>query len=177
MQAQAPKSDGLSSNRQTPCSKRGMARTCFLQQDESAHARWTADHRLLLGGADRRIRLGQRRYEQFTRASTELRSYFESRLPALASVETPLAWEGVFAMTPDSLPYIGPHNRYPRHWFALGYGGNGMRFGSLAARLLLERWHGSRSSDHDLFAFDRLRRASCRIFDRSIVEFTAYRPC
>jgi len=124
------------------------------------YARWTPDHRLLLGGADRRIRLGQRRHAQFTRASTELRSYFESRLPALASVETPLAWEGVFAMTPDSLPYIGPHNRYPRHWFALGYGGNGMTFGSLAARLLLERWHGSRSSDHDLFAFDRLRKAS-----------------
>ena len=33
-------------------------------------------------------------------------------------------------MTADSLPYIGPHRRYPRHWFALGYGGNGMTFGS-----------------------------------------------
>ena len=32
-------------------------------------------------------------------------------------------------MTADSLPYIGPHRRYPRHWFALGYGGNGMTFG------------------------------------------------
>ena len=124
------------------------------------YARWTSDHRLLLGGADRRIRPGQRRHQQFTRASTELRSYFESRLPALASVETQLAWEGVFAVTPDSLPYIGPHHRYPHHWFALGYGGNGMTFGCLAARLLLERWHGSRSKDDDLFAFDRLRRAS-----------------
>jgi glycine/D-amino acid oxidase-like deaminating enzyme len=124
------------------------------------YARWTPDHRLLLGGADRRIRPGQRRHQQFTRASTELRSYFETRLPALASVETQLAWEGVFAMTPDSLPYIGPHRRYPRHWFALGYGGNGMTFGCLAARLLLERWHGTRSEDDDLFAFDRLRRTS-----------------
>ena len=123
------------------------------------YARWTPDHRLLLGGADQRIRPGQRRRQQFTRASSELRSYFESRLPALASVETALAWEGVFATTPDSLPYIGPHTRYPRHWFALGYGGNGMTFGCLAARLLLERWQGSRSGDGDLFAFDRLRRS------------------
>ena len=43
-------------------------------------------------------------------------------------------------------------------WFALGYGGNGMTFGFLAARLLLERWQGGQSRDHDLFTFDRLRR-------------------
>ena len=60
-------------------------------------------------------------------------------------------------MTADSLPYIGPHRRYPGHWFALGYGGNGMTFGVLAARLLLERWQGVTSRDHALFEFARLR--------------------
>lgn len=60
-------------------------------------------------------------------------------------------------MTPDGLPYIGTHRRYPRHLFALGFGGNGMTFGLLAARLLLERWQGIHSSDHDLFAFGRDR--------------------
>ena len=106
------------------------------------YARWTPDHRLLLGGGDRLVRPGQRRGQQFAAASGELRAFFEKRFPALAEVETELAWEGLFAMTPDSLPYIGPHRRYPRHWFALGYGGNGMTFGALAARLLLERWQG-----------------------------------
>ena len=88
----------------------------------------------------------------------ELRAHFETQLPALAGVETSLAWEGLFAMTPDSLPYIGPHRRYPRHWFALGYGGNGMTFGFLAAKLLLERWQGGASRDHALFEFGRTRR-------------------
>lgn len=64
---------------------------------------------------------------------------------------------GPVAMTPDSLPYIGPLRRYPRHWFALGYGGNGMTFGFMAARLLLERWQRAMSRDH-LFQFGRLRR-------------------
>jgi glycine/D-amino acid oxidase-like deaminating enzyme len=73
-------------------------------------------------------------------------------------VETPLAWEGLFAMTPDSLPYLGPHRRYPRHWFALGYSGNGMTFGFLAARLFLERWEDRVSRDHALFEFGRMRR-------------------
>jgi len=122
------------------------------------YARWTPEHRLLLGGGDRRIGPGQRRRHEFERATRELRDYFETHLPALAAIETEFAWEGLFAMTPDSLPYVGPHRRYPGQWFALGYGGNGMTFGFLAARLLLERWQGVHSPDHALFAFDRLRR-------------------
>ncbi len=121
------------------------------------YARWTPDHRLLLGGEDRLVQRGQRRGQQSRTAARDLRAYFEARLPALATVRTERAWEGLFAMTADSLPYIGPHRRYPRHWFALGYGGNGMTFGVLAARLLLERWQGLKSRDHALFDFARRR--------------------
>jgi len=60
-------------------------------------------------------------------------------------------------MTPDGLPYVGPHRRYPKHLFALGYGGNGMTFGFLASKLLLEQYRGICSTDHDLFAFGRPR--------------------
>ena len=122
------------------------------------YARWTPEHRLLVGGSDRRVRSGVRRRQQFGGAVDELRAHFEAKLPALSSVATEFAWEGLFATTPDTLPYIGPHRRYPRHWFALGYGGNGMTFGFLAARLLLERWQGAVSPDHALFEFGRLRR-------------------
>jgi glycine/D-amino acid oxidase-like deaminating enzyme len=122
------------------------------------YARWTREHRLLLGGADRLVRPGVRRGQQFAAAARELRDYFETRLPAVSGINTEFAWEGLFATTPDTLPYIGPHRRYPRHWFALGYGGNGMTFAFLAARLLLERWHGAVSPDHALFEFGRLRR-------------------
>jgi glycine/D-amino acid oxidase-like deaminating enzyme len=121
------------------------------------YARWTADHRLLLGGGDRPVRAGRRRDVEFTAATSELRKDFETLLPALANLRTATAWEGRFAMTPDSLPYIGPHRRYPKHLFALGYGGNGMTFSALAARMLLEQWQGKRSADHHLFAFGRFR--------------------
>ena len=76
----------------------------------------------------------------------------------LADIEDEYAWEGLFAQTPDGLPYIGPHRRYPRHLFALGYGGHGMTFGFLASRLLLDWYLGWRTADRDLFAFDRVRR-------------------
>ena len=119
------------------------------------YGRWAPGRRLLLGGEDRPVRRGHRRDQQFKTATRDLRTYFEATFPALATVRTDFAWEGLFAMTADGLPYIGPHRRYPRHWFALGYGGNGMTFGFLAARLLLERWQGVRSRDHALFEFAR----------------------
>ena len=119
------------------------------------YVRWTPDHRLLLGGSDRPIKPGARRTAMFAAATRELREYFEAMFPALAEVRIDYAWEGLFAMTPDSLPYIGPHRRYPNHLFALGYGGNGMTFASLSARILLEQWQGVASADHELFAFNR----------------------
>ncbi len=98
------------------------------------YARWAPGHRLLLGGSDRLVRPRQRRAAVFAEATSELRAHFEKSIPVLAHVETPVAWEGLFAETPDGLPYIGEHSRYPGHLFALGYGGNGMTFGFLAAQ-------------------------------------------
>ena len=85
----------------------------------------------------------------------DVRDYFAARYPALETIAFEYEWEGLFATTPDGLPYIGPHRHYPRHLFALGYGGNGMTLGFLAARLLVEWYQGRRSTDHDLFAFGR----------------------
>ena len=82
---------------------------------------------------------------RFATASRPLREHFERLLPPLAAIDVEFAWEGLFATTPDGLPYIGPHRDYPRHLFALGYGGNGMTFGFLAARLLLDCYRGKRS--------------------------------
>jgi len=121
------------------------------------YARWTADHRLLVGGEDVRVRSGRRRDLQFREATRRLREEFVGLFPPLHDVAFERAWEGLFAMTPDTLPYIGPHQRYPGHWFALGYGGNGMTFSQLAARLLLEQWRGRVTRDHELFSFGRFR--------------------
>jgi glycine/D-amino acid oxidase-like deaminating enzyme len=119
------------------------------------YVRWTDDHQLLLGGEDHPVKRGARRSIQFKEATNALREYFETRYPSLKDLGFDSCWEGLFAMTPDSLPYIGPHRRYPRHAFALGYGGNGMTFAALAARILVEQWQGVRSKDHALFAFNR----------------------
>ena len=86
-----------------------------------------------------------------------MRDYFDCLLPKLIDIEIEYAWEGLFANTPDGLPYIGPHRLYPHHLFALGYGGNGMTFAFLAGRLLLEWYKDRPSLDCELFAFNRRR--------------------
>jgi glycine/D-amino acid oxidase-like deaminating enzyme len=121
------------------------------------YARWTRDHRLLLGGGDR-PRVSERQRSRALRdGAMRVWSYFERIYPALRPGHIDFAWEGLFATTPDGLPYIGRHERYPNHLFALGYGGNGMTFGFLAARLLLDWYRKRESSDLKLFSFERER--------------------
>jgi len=119
------------------------------------YARWTMDHRLLLGGGDRKPVAERQRRKALRDGVAGVRTFFEQRLPALRQVDTEFAWEGLFATTPDGLPYVGPHRDYPQHLFALGYGGNGMTFGFLAARLLLEWYRGRCTAEHRLFGFER----------------------
>jgi glycine/D-amino acid oxidase-like deaminating enzyme len=122
------------------------------------YARWTSDSRLLLGGSDRPLMPPSRRRRAFTSSRAQLWDYYMSLLPALRNIEIEYAWEGLFAHTRDGLPYIGAHRRYPRHLFALGYGGNGMTFGFLAARLLLDAFlNRGNQDDLALFAFSRFR--------------------
>jgi glycine/D-amino acid oxidase-like deaminating enzyme len=142
----------------TPSERRGVALGPVMLWDTGRpyhYARWTPDHRLLFGGGDRRLVPERQRASALEDGARGVHEHFLRLYPALADVELEYRWEGLFATTPDGLPYIGPHRRYPRHLFALGYGGNGMTFGFLAARLLLALYRGDRTADHALFAFSR----------------------
>jgi glycine/D-amino acid oxidase-like deaminating enzyme len=134
----------------------GLGKVMLWDTERPYHyGRWSPDRRLLLGGGDRPIVAGQTRQAEYSRARRDLGDYFYRLFPALADIGIERTWEGLFAMTADGLPYIGPHRAYPHHSFALGYGGNGMTFGFLAARMLLEQWRGIASPDHRLFRFSR----------------------
>ena len=125
--------------------------------------RWTEDGRLLVGGEDTNHRGVKGSRKRLARARDRLASYLAEVYPMLAAERPAYVWEGLFAETPDGLPYIGSHSRYPKRLFALGYGGNGMTASFLAAKLLLGSYRGigkERKADShlDLFAFRRGRR-------------------
>jgi Glycine/D-amino acid oxidases (deaminating) len=53
------------------------------------------------------------------------------------------------------LPYIGSPPGLPDVWFALGYGGNGITFGLVAAEIVRDACLGRVHRAADLFRFDR----------------------
>ena len=122
------------------------------------YARWTPDRRLILGGEDEpRTRVRDRR-AALERHAARLTSHLVSLFPALEGTKAQYAWEGLFATTPDGLPCIGPHRRYPRQLFALGYGGNGMTFGYMAGEILQRYILGKETEEDRFFGFGRTRR-------------------
>jgi len=121
------------------------------------YARWTADHRLLFGGHDRPHKR-KTAPPQVRHRTNELLGELHGLYPAAANdLKADYAWEGLFATTPDGLPYIGTHRRYPHHLFALGYGGNGMTFGFLAAQIIDRLIRGKARPGDELFRFGRRR--------------------
>jgi glycine/D-amino acid oxidase-like deaminating enzyme len=125
------------------------------------YLRWTADGRLLVGGADTLHRTTKGSRTRIAKARVLLINHLRSLYTSLDGEQPAYAWEGLFAETPDGLPYIGRHSRYPNHLFALGYGGNGMTASFLAATLLLRSFKAReplRNRTLDLFAFKRRRR-------------------
>lgn len=119
------------------------------------YLQWTPDHRLLFGGLDRpRLRNPIRPAALRAKAAQLTRDLIDL-YPSLEGIEPEFAWDGLFATTPDGLPYVGPHRRYPRQLFALGYGGNGMTLGFFAAQAIVRFVQGKPTADDRLFAFGR----------------------
>jgi glycine/D-amino acid oxidase-like deaminating enzyme len=126
------------------------------------YLRWTDDGRLLVGGEDTRHRASKGSRTRIAKARARLTAYLAQIYPELGDEKFEYAWEGLFAETPDGLPYIGEHSRYPRHLFALGYGGNGITASYLAAKTLLDLYQrrdkvGKAGQVGNLFAFNRGR--------------------
>ena len=137
----------------------GRTRAMLWDTDVPYHyARWTPDGRLILGGEDEPRSHVRDRRQSLLRHARSLMSHLICLLPALEGLEPDYAWEGLFATTPDGLPYIGTHRRYPGQLFALGYGGNGMTFGYMAAEILTRYVMGTETEEDRFFGFGRARR-------------------
>lgn len=122
------------------------------------YLRTTADHRIVFGGEDEPFANSQRRDRKLKQKTRRLERRFAQLFPQLA-FRAEYAWTGTFADTVDALPCIGPIEAGSRVLFALGYGGNGITFGQMAARLLRDVCTGKANSDAALFAFDRIRKS------------------
>jgi glycine/D-amino acid oxidase-like deaminating enzyme len=118
------------------------------------YARTTADGRALIGGADRPFATAHNRRQLLTRQTSVVARQFTRLFPDL-KWDVDWRWGGTFGETRDGLPYIGSVRQFPHGYFALGYGGNGITFSYIAAKILLDRFLDRPNPDGALFGFDR----------------------
>jgi glycine/D-amino acid oxidase-like deaminating enzyme len=118
------------------------------------YARRTQDGRAMIGGADTMFSNDHDRDRLIERKVRELTDRFHGLFPD-SVLEPQYAWGGTFAGTKDGLAYIGQINNRPRAYFALGYGGNGITFSAIAAKLIADLLAGRENRDQEVFRFGR----------------------
>lgn len=122
--------------------------------DPYLYLRTTEDGRAMIGGEDEDFRDPVRRDRLIARKTRDLQRKFARLFPAM-KLEVAFSWTGTFGETKDGLAYIDKTAEWPRAWFALCYGGNGLTFGILAAEIIRDGILGKRHEYADLFRFDR----------------------
>jgi sarcosine oxidase subunit beta len=83
------------------------------------------------------------------------------RLPALADAGIAHAWAGLYEMTPDAMPIIGPVHEVEGFFVICGFSGHGFQHSPAAGRILAEMIARGEARDCDTkpFSFDRFSRA------------------
>jgi glycine/D-amino acid oxidase-like deaminating enzyme len=109
----------------------------------------------MIGGEDVDTADPRNRDALIDQKARTLSEKFQALIPPLGPIEPEFRWAGTFAQTKDGLPYIGTTSQFPRGYFALGYGGNGITFSLIAAQIIRDLFTGRHNADADLFRFDR----------------------
>ncbi len=123
--------------------------------DPYHYLRWTRDDRIIFGGGDQPPPHRQRREKTLVQRAGQLMYELSVLYPVISGIQPEYAWTGPSVGTADGLPYVGPHRNYPRHLFALGFGGNGLAQGFLASRMLLRHYLGESVKGDELLGFTR----------------------
>lgn len=121
--------------------------------------RTTMDGRIMLGGFDEPFRDPVERDRMLGAKTAALVRRFRTWFPKI-NLEVAYAWAGTFATTKDGLPFIGVQADVPHTFFTLGYGGNGITFSLIAARILRDQLLGRTNRQARLFEFGRVPRAA-----------------
>ena len=118
------------------------------------YVRSTVDGRIVAGGEDVDFVDGSKRDELLASKTKTLVKKIRKMFPHL-SWKLATAWTGTFAESKDGLPYIGSHKDFSGAQFALGYGGNGITFATIASGIIPDLISGTQNCDARLFGFGR----------------------
>jgi glycine/D-amino acid oxidase-like deaminating enzyme len=137
-------------------SRSGWPEGCLLWETARPYfyARQTDDGRALIGGGDTEFHTDHEMAGLLAEKARELARRFGELFPAIP-LTPEYVWGGVFAESKDGLAYIGAPPRRDNVYFALGYGGNGITFSAIAARLITDLYLRRPNPDAEVFSFER----------------------
>jgi glycine/D-amino acid oxidase-like deaminating enzyme len=118
------------------------------------YLRTTSDERAIIGDEDVPYATAHKSEQLIARKTQKLQRRFVDMFSRL-DVEVSYTWAGTFGETEDGLAYIGQTPEFPHAYFALGYGGNGITFSVIAAKIITDLHLGRPNSDANIFRFDR----------------------
>lgn len=119
------------------------------------YIRTTHDRRILIGGRDENFYNPLKRDKLIKRKARLLTNDFKKLFPAVP-FRPEFSWAGTFGATKDGLPFIGHYKPIPRSYFALGFGGNGITFSQVAAKIIADLIEGRPNKDEGIFSFSRI---------------------
>ena len=70
-------------------------------------------------------------------------------------IEIDYAYAASFGESIDNFPFIGEHPTKKRHYYLLGYGGNGTVYSMLGSHILRDLLTGKRNEDAELVQLER----------------------
>jgi glycine/D-amino acid oxidase-like deaminating enzyme len=122
--------------------------------DPYLYIRTTKDKRILIGGKDTPYTSATARDKKLSQKVKALEESFATLFPSIP-FKTDFSWAGTFAGTKDGLPYIGEHKSKPGIYFALGFGGNGITFSSIAGEIIRDIITRKKNDHLGIFKFNR----------------------
>ena len=115
----------------------------------------TADHRLVVSGADQVETQERHREAVLVQRTGQLMYELLTMYPAISGLQPAYGWHLPYGATRDGLMYAGPHRNYPRHLFALGGPEHSGTGAFVAARVLLRALQDRPDKADAAFAFTR----------------------
>ena len=103
--------------------------------DPYLYLRTTPEGRVICGGEDEEFSDEDQRDALLASKTKTLTRKLHKLLPKI-DPRAEFAWAGTFGQTTTGLPTIGKVPHLPNCWIALGYGGNGITFSSIASDVL-----------------------------------------
>lgn len=116
--------------------------------------RMTVDNRIVFGGLDEEKAKPEKNEEKIDKIADKLLEQLHDLIPD-ESFTASFKYCATFGESEDHLPFIGQHSENPKHYYLLGFGGNGTVYSMLGSKILADLIMNRTNDDARIVTLDR----------------------